>query len=172
MTKRLPVTKGLREEPMRLVLDLREQLDKAVEDFFAGFPWPVVQTPGLTAWRPGHSGGLPLDLTIPDVRVVERADRYEISAKLPGMTEDEVEVSLSDDKLTIRGEKREQHEEKGRDYHLAERRYGAFSRCFRLPQDVNRETIEATMESGVLTVSLPKKAPSEGKTKEIEIKKT
>lgn len=150
MAKRLAVTKGRRDVPMRLVFDLRAQLDKAVEDFFAGFPWPVM--PSLSTWRPA------LDLTIPDVRVVEREDRYEISAKLPDMTEDEIEVRLSDGELTISGEKRQRREEKGPDYRVAERRYGAFSRCFRLPKDVNKEAIEATIENDVLTVILPKQA--------------
>lgn len=151
MTKRLAVTKGRRDVAMRLVLDLRAQLDKAVEDIFAGFPWPVM--PSLSTWRPA------LDLTIPAVRVVEREDRYEISAKFPGMTEDEIEVRLSDSELTISGEKRQRREEEGPDYRVAERRYGAFSRCFRLPKDVNEEAIEAAFENDVLTITLPKQVP-------------
>ena len=74
------------------------------------------------------------------------------------MTEKEIQVSLSGDTLTIKGEKRQEREEKGENRHLSERSYGEFQRAFSLPADVAREKIEAAFANGVLTVTLPKTA--------------
>ena len=91
----------------------------------------------------------------PVVDVVEKDKEYEITAELPGLDEKNIEVKLSDDVLTIKGEKKEEKEEKQKDYYLSERRYGSFQRSFRLPDGVDAEKIEARFKNGVLTLSLP-----------------
>jgi HSP20 family protein len=86
------------------------------------------------------------------------------------MSEKDVEVSLSDSALTIKGEKKSEKEESKKDYHYSERTYGAFRRSFVLPEGVDAGKIEANMKSGVLTVVLPKNAEAQKKSRKIEIK--
>ena len=94
----------------------------------------------------------------PDADVVETEDQIRIIVDLPGLTRDDIDIELENNMLTLTGEKREEtvkEDEEGR-YHMAERRYGRFSRSFMLPRDVDAERIEADFENGVLTVSVPK----------------
>jgi HSP20 family protein len=102
--------------------------------------------------------------------VADTATSYEITAELPGLDERNVEVKLSGGTLTIRGEKKEEKEEKKRDYYLSERHYGSFQRSFGVPDGVDAAKIEATFKNGVLTVTLPKTADVQKKEKKIEIK--
>ena len=88
-------------------------------------------------------------------------------SELPGMEEKDVEVTLSEGVLTIRGEKKIDHEEKGKGFHMVERSYGSFSRSLELPAGIDPETIKATLEKGVLTVSIPKRAAD---VKKVEVK--
>lgn len=106
----------------------------------------------------------------PAVDIVEKDGAYEIAAEMPGMTDRDIEVKLSDGALMIKGEKKEAKEEKKREYYLSERHYGAFERCFGLPQGVDASKIEATMKNGVLTVTLPKTAEAQKKSKAITVK--
>ena len=109
-------------------------------------------------------------VTVPAVDVTEKEKAYEITAELPGLAEKDVEVKVANGALTIKGEKREEKEEKEKDYYLSERRYGSFSRSFRLPEGVDADRIEASFAKGVLTISLPKTAEAQSKEKKIEIK--
>jgi HSP20 family protein len=99
--------------------------------------------------------------------VTETEKEYEVKAELPGMEEKDVEVTLTDGVLTIRGEKKTDHEEKGKGFHMVERSYGSFSRSLELPAGIDPETIKASLEKGVLTVSIPKKAAD---VKKVEVK--
>lgn len=83
-------------------------------------------------------------------------DFYEISLELPGVTADDITVSVQEGTLTVQGEKRFEHDEAGRTYFFSEREYGAFQRSFRLPPDAVRERIDATFRNGVLTVRIGK----------------
>ena len=96
----------------------------------------------------------------------------EISAEMPGMDEDDVDLTLSDGVLTIKGEKKAEHEEKDKNYHLTERRYGAFQRSFRLPDTVEEGKVKASFDKGVLKVLLPKTVAAKSKTKKIAISKS
>jgi HSP20 family protein len=86
------------------------------------------------------------------------------------MDEKNIEVKVTDGSLTIKGEKREEKEEKEKGYYLKERHYGSFERNFELPESVDPEEIEASFKKGVLTVTLPKKAEAQKPTKKIEVK--
>lgn len=86
------------------------------------------------------------------------------------MDEKNIEVKVTDGSLTIKGEKREEKEEKEKGYYLKERHYGSFERNFELPESVDPEEIEASFKKGVLTVTLPKKAEARKPTKKIEVK--
>ena len=95
---------------------------------------------------------------------------YEITAELPGIDEKNVEVSLADGGITIKGEKKEETEEKKKDYYVSERRYGSFDRYFTLPEGVDANKIEASFKNGVLKVTLPKTAEAQKPAKKIEVK--
>ncbi len=95
---------------------------------------------------------------VPPVSVEERSDEILLTAELPGMAEDAVEITLENNVLTISGEKREAREEgeNGGKYHLVERSFGSFRRSFTLPRTVRGEGITADFDNGLLTVRLPK----------------
>ncbi len=108
--------------------------------------------------------------TAPAVDISEKDKEYEITAELPGLDENNIEVKLSNGTLTITGEKKEEKEEKNKDHYLSERRYGSFQRCFQVPEGVDAEKIEATFKKGVLTGTLPKTPEALKKEKKIAIK--
>ena len=103
----------------------------------------------------------------PAVDVFEKADKFVVKAELPGMKEEDVDISVVGDTLTIKGERKAETEVKDEDYYCCERSYGSFSRSIGLPSTVDAKKIEASFEDGVLEVSLPK-AP-EVKPKKISV---
>jgi HSP20 family protein len=108
----------------------------------------------------------------PAVDVAEKDKEYEITAELPGLDEKNIEVKIANGVLTIRGEKKEEKEEKQKDYHLSERSYGSFMRSFQLPEGVDEGKIAASFVKGVLTVKVPKSTQALKKEKTINIKAT
>ena len=92
----------------------------------------------------------------PAVDISERKDAYVVSAEVPGIKPEELEVTLEDGLLTIQGERRMEKETSDRQYHRVERRYGAFRRSITLPSQVNADAIEASYSDGVLQVVVPK----------------
>jgi HSP20 family protein len=84
---------------------------------------------------------------------------YDISIELPGVSDEDIELTVEDGVMTIRGEKRTQQEKKGDTWYFSERQYGAFRRSFRLPEDAEADKAKAKMEDGVLHITLPRKAP-------------
>jgi HSP20 family protein len=95
---------------------------------------------------------------MPAMEIVEKNGALVVTAELPGVVEKDVEVTLEDGVLTIRGEKREERREGEPDgrYHMWERRYGSFQRAFTLPRGVDSDKVDAKFENGVLTVTLPR----------------
>jgi HSP20 family protein len=106
----------------------------------------------------------------PAVDIVEKEGGYEVIAELPGLDEKNIEVSIANGCLTIKGEKQEEKEEKEKDYHLQERHYGAFERRFQIPEGVDTAKIEADFKQGVLTVTLPKSPQAKQAEQKITIK--
>ena len=106
---------------------------------------------------------------IPAVNVEESADELLLTAELPGMREEDVNIDIENNILTIHGEKREEREEggEGHRFHVWERRYGSFHRAFTLPRSVDAEAIRADFDGGVLTVRMPKAAEAKSRTIEI-----
>lgn len=105
---------------------------------------------------------------VPNMDVSETDKEIEITAELPGLEEKDVQLNVADNRLTIKGEKKSQREEKDKDYRLVERSYGSFTRALELPAGVNADNIKATISKGVLKVVIPKPAPAQ--TKKIDIK--
>jgi HSP20 family protein len=106
--------------------------------------------------------------TMPSIDISENDKVIEITAELPGLEKKDVVLNVADNLLTIRGEKKNEREEKDKDYHLVERSYGSFSRSVELPAGVKLEDITAEIANGVLKVTVPKPAPKQ--VKQIEIK--
>jgi len=105
----------------------------------------------------------------PSVDVRESDEEFTIKAEIPGIDEKDVEVLVSDDTVTLKGEKKEEQEDKGKDYYRLERSYGSFHRVIPLPKGVNLEKVEATFKNGILTVKLPKTEEAQSKGKKIPI---
>lgn len=105
---------------------------------------------------------------MPALDISETKDSLIIKAEVPGIEPKDIDISLSGDLLTIKGEKKQKTEEKKESFHRIETRYGAFSRTIRVPVSVNSDKIEASYDKGVLKIVLPKK--EEIKAKQIEIK--
>ena len=143
-----------------------DEFDRLFGRFSRGFPMPSFGR----IFDPGTAYDKSLAISVPAVDATEDEHGYRITAEMPGMTEKDVAVKLSDGMITISGEKREEKEEKDKDYHLSERRYGSFQRSFALPDTVDRDKIEASFAKGVLTLNLPKKPEAVKQQKKIEVK--
>ena len=111
-----------------------------------------------------------LNVNVPAVDVTEDDKAYKIAAELPGLEEKDVEVSLTGDVLTLKGEKRQEKEEKNKNWYVSERAYGSFQRAFELPHGIDRDKIAAEFAKGVLTVTLPKSAEAQKQQKKIDVK--
>ncbi len=104
----------------------------------------------------------------PAFDIAENDKEYVVSAELPGIDIKDVEISLSDGILSVKGEKKHEKEDKSEGYHRVERRYGSFHRSFRIPGKVESDKVDASYKDGILKVLLPKAEGTE--TKKIEIK--
>jgi HSP20 family protein len=104
----------------------------------------------------------------PAVDIYEDAERYLLTVEVPGMDSTQVQIKVEDSHLTLRGDRKLDHEEKKENYHRLERAYGTFYRSFSLPTTVDAEKISADYKQGLLKVSIPKKA--EVRPKQISIK--
>lgn len=147
---------------------LRRDIDRLFDSFHGGmgrFPFGRSGFDWELAWPREPSWSL-----APAVDVAEKEKEYEITAELPGMDEKNIDIKLSNGTLTIKGEKKEEKEERERDYYLSERRYGSFMRSFQVPEGVDAEKIEASFSKGVLTVKLPKTAEAQKSEKTIAVK--
>jgi HSP20 family protein len=152
-----------REEGRDPFLALRERMDRVMEDFFGGFDWPSPRWAiSPFEWRMG--------VFTPSLDVRDEGNQIRIEAELPGMSEKDVEISLTGDAITIRGEKKQETEQKEKSYYRMERSYGSFERTVPLPVDVDREKVEARFRNGVLDITLPKTQEAVQATKKIPIK--
>jgi HSP20 family protein len=148
--------------------NLRREFDRMLEDFPWSWRRPLPRA--LFDVEPFFRGFGGVG-AVPAVDIAEKDNEYEITAELPGMDESNIDVKFADGVLTIKGEKKEEKEEKRKDYYLSERRYGSFQRSFPVPESVDANRIEAKFVNGVLTVKLPKSPEAQKNEKKIAIKK-
>jgi len=146
----------------------RDQMDRMFGSFMRGFPNFPSFKPSLD-FEPSFRFDTSFGMTVPAVDVVEKDSEFVVTAELPGLDEKNLEVEVSGDFLTIKGEKREEKEEKGKNTYVSERRYGSFQRSFGLPDSIDRAKIAASFEKGVLKVTLPKTAEAVRRQKKIPI---
>jgi HSP20 family protein len=148
---------------------LRREVDRLFEDFQLG-AWRSPFGRGAFDIQPFWRGDL--WSRTPVVDFVDKENAYELSAELPGMDENSIDVKFSDGTLTIKGEKRDEREEKKKNFYLAERRYGLFQRSFSVPEGVDANRIEANFKNGVMTVTLPKTPQARQNEKRIPVRQT
>ena len=117
--------------------------------------------------------GFGSDMLAPRIDIADSKDAIDLTAELPGVDEKDVDVTLADGVLTIRGEKKAERDEKNKDknWHVVERSYGSFSRTISLPFDPDSAKVKAKFEKGVLHIHLPKPAEVAKKQQKIEVKK-
>ena len=153
LSRRHGVLRSPSDNPMQ---DFYREMDRVFEGFFGDF--------GLA-----ENGKQRLAL-VPSVDVAETDKAFEITADLPGVEEKDVEVTVSDGLLTMKGEKKTETEQTDKNYHRAERSYGAFTRSISLPAEIDEAKIAACFKNGVLTVTLPKKPDAKARFKRIDVK--
>jgi HSP20 family protein len=158
-------------EVWRPLADLRDEIDRAFDRTLRGWPrfggW-------LSDWSPLREMdtmfGKQLSGKHPPTDIDESDEDYTVSIELPGMDAGDVDLAVTDDMLTVRGEKKSEREEEEKGYHLTERSYGSFERRFRLPEAVDADKIEATFDKGVLKILLPKRPQAQQKARKISVK--
>ncbi len=124
----------------------------------------------LATWPFGEREALSIADWAPTCNVSETSEEYRIEAELPGVKKDDFDVNIEDRVLTLRGERREEKEEKGKKHHRVESSYGSFMRSFTLPDDANEDKVAAEYKDGLLKVRIPRTTPKESKARTVEIK--
>jgi HSP20 family protein len=147
---------GTRLQPVSLFGSLHREIDRLFDD--------------LTRGGYGTLASPAQNNLMPSIDVTETDKEIEITAELPGLERKDVDISIEDDLLTIRGEKKVEtkEEDKDKNYHVSERSYGVFYRVIQLPPGVDPASIQAVMSKGVLKLTIPK--PAKAEPKKIEVK--
>jgi len=139
--------------PFETLSSLRRDMDRLWDRFFG-------EDLGLTRWR---------EVWTPSLDVSETKNDLIVKTEIAGVDPKDVDISLSGDTLTIKGEKKQEKEEKEEGYHLMERSYGSFSRSVRLPVEVDQDKVKASYKNGVLKITLPKSEKMRAKEIKVNI---
>jgi len=160
----IPWNWGKRQVPVRReqsqpLQSLQNDINRAFDSFWRGFdlPWPSTSS----AWS----------ISMPSVDASESDKEIEVTAELPGIDEKDIDISLAEGVLTIRGEKKSEVEKKEKDYYLQERTFGSIERVVPLPDTIDLDSANATFKNGVLTVKLAKKPEAAAATKRITVRR-
>ncbi len=145
----------IRWDPFRELSSVRELMDRLSED---GFNRPF----GSPLWDV---------MSVPTMDLYQTADSVVVKMGLPGVKPEDIQISVANGVLTIRGEVKEEEDKREKTYHLRERRYGSFSRSISLPSNVSADKSDAEFEDGVLTLTLPKAEEAKAKTITVKAKK-
>lgn len=145
----------IRWEPVRELSGMRDAMDRFFDESFSR---PIIPALWDTA-------------SVPTMDLYQTEDSVVVKMGLPGVKPDDIQISVTNGVLGIRGEVKEEKEEKEKTYHLRERRYGSFSRSVTLPSNVSVDKSEAEFENGVLTLTLPKAEEAKAKTISVKVRK-
>ncbi len=151
--------------PFEFFNRMTEEMDRAFDWMWRDFGFP------RRSWLPrtllgSRAGG---DVWAPRVEAFEKGDRFIVRAELPGVKKEDVQVELADDALTIRGERREEHEEEREGYYHSEREYGHFYRAIPLPEGAIGESAQASFRDGILEVTMQAAPSQAGRGRRLEI---
>jgi HSP20 family protein len=144
----------IRWEPVRELNTIQSEMSRLFNTFFDS------PTPGNGAFHAQRRW-------IPAMDLVETADEFVLRADLPGLTEQDVNIEVEDNVLTVSGERKSEHEDRKEGYHRVERSSGSFARSLTLPKGVDPESVKAGFENGVLEVRIPK--PEQRKPRKVAI---
>ena len=161
--KKAPATEAPVPEVWR---PFRSEMDRLFDRFAGSFGFPLLRR--MFDIEP--AGRTSFTFSAPAMDMSEDDKAYKISAELPGLDAKDVDVTISGNTLLLKGEKRQEKEEKEQNYYLSERIYGSFQRAFELPASVDRGKIAADFSKGVLTITLPKTPAAQKQQKKIEVK--
>jgi HSP20 family protein len=142
----------VRWEPLRELASIQSEMNRLFNTVFE--PAPTGNGGALRRWLP------PMDL-------VETGDHFVLRADLPGLSEEDVNIEVEDNVLTVSGERKAEHETTKEGYHRVERAFGSFSRSLTLPEGVDAEQVAASFDRGVLEIRIPK--PEQRKPRKISI---
>ncbi|MDR7418913.1 MAG: Hsp20/alpha crystallin family protein [Armatimonadota bacterium] len=142
----------IRWDPFDEIMSMRESMDRLFEDFFSRRP----RQAGPLVWQPA-------------VEISETDNEVTVRAELPGIDPKNVEVAVTGDTLTIKGEAKAEQEDKGRNYYRRELRYGMFQRAISLPTEVKGDETKATFRHGILEVRIPKSERVRPKTIKVDV---
>ncbi|WP_439155135.1 Hsp20/alpha crystallin family protein [Yoonia sp.] len=144
---------------------LRNNIDDLFDDFLQAGGWSPLR-------RSGAAPAIRLPTAVPTLDVIDKENEVKLIADLPGMTEEEIDVQVTDSTLTISGEKKEETEEDDKDgkRYVSERRFGSFSRRIPLPDGIDQDQIAASFKNGVLTVHLPKLPEAQHPARKIKVR--
>lgn len=152
-------TPAPREDYADPFLSVRRDVDRIFDDFFNGF--------GRALGSPSGSWMTPT----PSIDLTENEKEIVVTAEMPGLEEKDFEATVSGDVLTLKGEKKAEHERRNGDAYYVERhRFGSFSRSVRLPFEVKDEKVDARYEKGVLTIRVPKPADMQRRARRIDVR--
>ena len=140
----------VRWEPLRELNSLQSEMNRLFNTAFDTPSGPSV----LRRW-------------VPAMDLVEAGDHFVLRADLPGMSEEDISIEFEDSTLTVSGERKAEHDERGEGFHRVERSFGAFSRSLTLPKGVDADGVSASFDRGVLEIRIPK--PEERKPRRISI---
>jgi HSP20 family protein len=146
----------------------RTEMDRLFDRFAGGWGMPSLRR--MFEAEPAFRHESSFTLPSPAVDITEDDTGYKVTAELPGMSEKEIEVVVSGDMLTLKGEKQQEREQKEKNFYLSERSYGSFQRSFYVPDGVDRDKIAADFSKGVLTITMPKSAKAVQQQKKIAVK--
>ena len=142
-----------------------QEFDRLFDNLLQGFGRPP-RGFDLPDW-PGRTR----DILKPTMDISSAEKEYTVTVEVPGVKEDDVQLELADDTLTIRGEKKQESSANDKGYYCVERSYGAFQRVLSLPEDVDQKGIQAAFKNGVLTITMPRRTLPESKVRRIAVKK-
>jgi HSP20 family protein len=169
LTRREQYTPSLWTNPFSFMRRFSEEMDRIFEDF--GFGRSLIGSRLSSDLLPSTWGSGQAFQTLwnPEVEVFEKDGQLIVRADLPGINKDDVKVEVTDNAITIQGERKSEHEEKKQGYYRSERSYGSFYRSIPLPEGVNSEEANATFRNGVLEITM--KAPErKPRGRQLEIK--
>lgn len=142
------------------IASFHRDINKVFDNFFSDFSFPSLRNTE-ELWNTSFS---------PKVNVSENEKEINVEAELPGMEEKDVNVTLNNNSLVIKGERKSKKEDKSDNYHLVESSYGSFCRTIPIPEGIDRDKIEAVYKNGVMKVTIPKTEEAKKKVKKIPIK--
>jgi HSP20 family protein len=145
-------------------LQIRQEIDRIFDNAFGRFTFPSI------GFGRKQSPAAQSDWLKPTLDIAASDKEYSISVELPGVDEKEVQLELVNDTLKIKGEKRQEKEEKEKNYYRMERSYGSFQRTLSLPEDADQDDINAVFKKGIMEIKIPRKAAPKPEVKQIEIK--